>query len=911
MVNFIDTKIVILVKEPMQAKSFPRKGFYPRHSLLCALTIGLLECLSAVSAWPSIIGFDGLEDAGVPGQIVPDTNGAAGPFHLMQPLNYGILFQRKEDGVELGRLNLQTFWQGTTPPLNGSAVDPVVLYDPFSHTWFFTAITGNDQLLLAVSQTHDPTGAWWKWSVPGGASIDQPKMGINNKWIAVQVDILATPPYSIIFLFDKAPLLQGIQPHLPSPLSGPEEPNTPAQPVQTYKKITVPSVYGTYISPARTYDPGLPDLYLLQSTPNFDQLTINTLKVFKISGASAATAEISFFGSASSGPDSWTSRFAFGQGAPQPGLPNSIRADDDRIHSCMYRNGSLWTAQTIFLPAGSSPDVSAVQWWQISLPSLGVPQRTIIEGPRDVGVVGVLGKGEEAPSNPAFRAYPSLAVNANEDVLIGYSVFSSTTFPSSGYSFRLGTDAPGALQSEVVTTDGVSLYQRLDDNEPHRWGDYSAAVVDPINDRDMWTVQEYSGSAFEAESTRWATFWIGITKTFARFAGGIQHSFGQRAFGSLALSAAGSDTNGQLGNDNATASSTVPVGTASLLKTIDVAAGHYTNLAVGINGKVYAWGSNRHGLLGNGSLSPAQTNVPTEVPNLSLFENGRYVPVSTSLGDSPHIVSSGYGVCAAVDSLGRVWTWGINYNGQLGDGTTTPHYSPAPVKNDPSGVAFSNVLSIATGESQMVALKKDGTVWAWGSGCKGALGDGSVACVNHNQFYPQPVQVVLVQGAPPQPLTNVSQVVSGGSGFSLALTKDGKVYGWGANGAYQLGLGDTTHRAYATLIVAQGAERIAAGAYHSLARAKLPDGRVYAWGYNGWGQGGFGPGAPSLQSTPRYMEGTNSGYTEVAAGSYFSLMVRGGSEAVYGTGDNQAGQLAVGLNDTSTKYLPTLTQYRP
>ena len=108
----------------------------------------------------------------------------------------------------------------------------------------------------------------------------------------------------------------------------------------------------------------------------------------------------------------------------------------------------------------------------------------------------------------------------------------------------------------------------------------------------------------------------------------------------------------------------MPVGTVSLFKVIDVAAGDYNSLAVDKEGTVYAWGSNEYGQLGRGYITPYpnvdENAVPMAVPSpFSLFKPDDagtgyyYVPVSTPLGDSRHIVSSGWGTCAAVDYLGR------------------------------------------------------------------------------------------------------------------------------------------------------------------------------------------------------------------------------------------------------------------
>lgn len=521
-----------------------------------------------------------------------------------------------------------------------------------------------------------------------------------------------------------------------------------------------------------------------------------------------------------------------------------------------------------------------MQWWEISVPSLSVVQRAIIGGPGD----------------PYFRAYPTLAANANNDLLIGYSIFSATSNPSAAYSFRLGTDTPSTWQSEGDAGAGEGVYTRNDDSRPYRWGDYSATVVDPINDRDMWTIQESSGAAPDVQSsTPWKTTWNRISKVFGRFSGGLQHSVGQRAYSYLAAS--GQGLNGQLGNGGTSNSSSPVFG--GLYQTIDVAAGDYNNLAATPGGSVYAWGSNQYGQLGLG-YPGGQTSAPTPVPNLNLQPDGYYAPVSTGFGDSPHAVSSNFGVCAAVDSRGQVWTWGVNYSGQLGDGTTADHYSPAVVRADPSGNPLTRVVSIAAGEDQMIALKSDGTVWAWGSGNRGALGVG--ATYDHNALYP--VQVYTDSG----PLTDVVQVVAGGSDFALALKKDGSIWGWGSNGAGQLGVGDQVDRGHATYI-AWPAERIAAGAYHALARSR-DNGWVFSWGYNGYGQCGYGepgsPGVPVIQLTPRLMEGVNWSYTDVAAGAYFSLMSRVDT-TVWGVGDNQSGQLAVG--DTAQRNYPTQSQY--
>ena len=114
----------------------------------------------------------------------------------------------------------------------------------------------------------------------------------------------------------------------------------------------------------------------------------------------------------------------------------------------------------------------------------------------------------------------------------------------------------------------------------------------------------------------------------------------------------------------------------------------------------------------------------------------------------------------AVKKDGTVWAWGDNYFGQLGDGTTQRRDTPVKV----SGLA--GVAAVAAGSGHSLAVKKDGTVWAWGSNVSGELGDGTT----QNRRTPVPV-------------SGLTDVVAVAAGYhhSLALKSDGSVWMWGYN----------------------------------------------------------------------------------------------------------------------------------
>jgi len=160
---------------------------------------------------------------------------------------------------------------------------------------------------------------------------------------------------------------------------------------------------------------------------------------------------------------------------PQMGKTNKIAANDSRIQNVVFRNGTIWAVQTVFLPA-TLPTRTAVQWCEI-LP--------------ETGMLFQYGRIEDS-TGTNFYAYPSIAVNARSDTLIGYSSFSKVRYPSASYSFKTDAhDSPSVLRGSAMLKAGEAPFY-VPDGTKNRWGDWSATVVDPVNDVDLWTLQEYA-----------------------------------------------------------------------------------------------------------------------------------------------------------------------------------------------------------------------------------------------------------------------------------------------------------------------------------------------------------------------------------------------------------------------------------
>ncbi|MBF0390390.1 MAG: hypothetical protein HQK71_09845, partial [Desulfamplus sp.] len=246
------------------------------------------------------------------------------------------------------------------------------------------------------------------------------------------------------------------------------------------------------------------------------------------------------------------------------------------------------------------------------------------------------------------------------------------------------------------------------------------------------------------------------------------------------------------------------------------------SIALKSDGSVWAWGVNESGQLGNGTTT--DSSVPVQVKDSSgtgFLTN--ITAISTNTGFGGHSV--------ALKSDGTVWAWGNNYRGQLGNGTTgvTPNPLPVQVK-DSSGTGFlTNIIAIDAGSNYVIALKNDGTVWGWGECGSGQIGTG------HTGWYNLPQQVVDSSGT--GFLTNII-AIDAGAEHTVALKNDGTVWAWGGNIYYKLGDSTNVTRTLPVQVkdpsdgstFLTGVSAIAAGQDSTVVLKS--DGTVWAWGHN-------------------------------------------------------------------------------
>jgi cysteine-rich repeat protein len=392
----------------------------------------------------------------------PDTQGAVGPAHLVVMVNGDYLVQDRR-GRTLAFASLLDFWAALGVQ---DVFDPQVTYDPGIGRWIATAAaerrTPASSLLIAVSRTSDPIQPWNVYRVDGdptdAAWLDQPWVAFTASAVVVQANMFTNTDElagTLILTFDKAALVAGA-----------------AAGVLRFRLEDI----GNSQHPAVTYDPGIDDVYLVQSW-NSDT---GMIRLYRISGPAGGKllSPVAF----ASAPGPWSSNGSMV--GRQLGSAAQIDAGDSRMQKVFYRGGTIWAVQSIFLPA-AAPSRGAVQWWQLATDGTVLQQGLI-----------------DDPAGGHTYAFPSLAVNRFGDVLVGYSRFSAAEYASAAYAFRFATDPAGSMRDDTLLKAGEASYVRTDRNGLNRWGDYSAVVVDPANDGDLWTLEEYA-----RPGDQWGTWW--------------------------------------------------------------------------------------------------------------------------------------------------------------------------------------------------------------------------------------------------------------------------------------------------------------------------------------------------------------------------------------------------------------------
>jgi hypothetical protein len=434
----------------------------------------------------------------------PDQGLCVGNGYVVEPVNLAITIYHRNGTVIAGPLNMESFF-GEPPAFIGADVnvqgDPRCYFDPATNTFFMTQLflttalgaSNNSHFDVAVNTSGNPTTPWTIFSFdttdltdPGCPCFgDQPLFGIDQQNIYI-----STNEFSILsFPFNGAQIYAISK----SQLEGLVPPN-----FVHFSNLGIGGTEAASVEPAITVDKTAPAEYFLDSLDPFGTFD-NRIGVWAMThrglvtsggiptlSSKVITSEAYGFPPLAETPVGFNS----GIGSPTSGF---INTDDDRMLQVQFINGQLWSSlNTALTIAGETGVRSGAAWFEVH-PSL---KGDII------GKSTVTNQGYVA-SRGNYLLYPAVAAEANGAVVMTMTLSGPNTFPSAAYAvLPEGGTAFGAIHiaaSGVTADTGFTAV-----GGPGRWGDYSAAVIDP-NGSGVWLATEYipgAGDQFADWGTR-------------------------------------------------------------------------------------------------------------------------------------------------------------------------------------------------------------------------------------------------------------------------------------------------------------------------------------------------------------------------------------------------------------------------
>ena len=419
-------------------------------------------------ALPAVSATEGIDFEGIvsPGYVPSDSNLAVGPNQIVETVNVQFAVYNKSGATLAGPTNIQTLFA----PLGGVCAstfgDPIVLYDRPADRWLISFIGSNaggtiGAECVAVSQTNDPTGAYYLYGYSFGTNLnDYPKLSTwatasNSAYLATYNIFANFSNFtgSDLCGFDRTKMLAGDSTaaqlcqtspsnefgYLPSDLDGPTTPTD-----------GTPGLFITW----QNNSPG--QLYLRKLTLNF----------------ATATATLSAPTTISVANDTLACGGTGGQCVPQAATTQTLDTLGDRM---MYRFAIRHFAdhdRAVVNHAVANGTQVAIRWYELYDPA---------------GAVTLNQQGTFAP-DATYRWMASLAEDKNADIGLGYSASSTSIHPAIRFTGRVPSDPLGSMETEATIIQGAGSQVGT---AAYRWGDYTAMQVDPSDDCTFWYVDQY------------------------------------------------------------------------------------------------------------------------------------------------------------------------------------------------------------------------------------------------------------------------------------------------------------------------------------------------------------------------------------------------------------------------------------
>ncbi len=431
----------------------------------------------------------------------PDPVGAVGPNHYVEMINLVFAVFDKLGNKLLGPVDTGTLWQGfSIPDCTDPSGDPIVVYDQLEDRWLLSQFTTRGPIFyncVAISQTGDPTGAYFRYAFSAGPFFpDYPKYGVWKKsYVLTSRDFGPTVEYGIsVYALEKDKMIEG-------------DPNARSVHFFLDSAVVPINLIGDGLLPANIdgerepqEDAAIPVIGTQDDGGPYHATSdaVNVWDLF-IKWKDTPVASIVFRGSMPVAP--FDSIFPCGvvpgsqrpsarDCLPQPGITDGSRFLDILSYRqrptwrLAYRNFGGYEALVTNQSVEALPGVAGVRWYEIR---------------RIKGDYSVFQQGTFAPGDGVHRWMGSIAMDHDGNMALGYSVVNGVdVFPGIRYTGRLAGDAAGQMTlGEATIIDGTGV-QRTTNS---RWGDYTSMNVDPTDDCTFWYVNEYYTLAGQISST--------------------------------------------------------------------------------------------------------------------------------------------------------------------------------------------------------------------------------------------------------------------------------------------------------------------------------------------------------------------------------------------------------------------------
>jgi hypothetical protein len=422
-------------------------------------------------------GFSGPNGSFTVQYAPPDTVGAVGATQYVQVVNVGLaVFDKASKTAVYGPVPTSTLWSGFGGQCQtDNDGDAVVVYDKAANRWIISQFAvGTTPYLqcVAVSQTSDATGGWYRYSFSYGSVFpDYPKMGVWPDAYYETFNMFTGNSFSgsRLCAYNRSAMLTGA--------------------AATQQCFQLSSSYGGVLPSDLDGSTAPP-----AGSPNFMvNFGTNSLRLWRFHVDWANTANTTLTGPVNIPVASFTPACSGGACVPQSGSNIKLDSLADRLmFRLAYRNfgtyQSLVVNHSVKVGTQRNNPYTGVRWYELRNPA---------------GTPTVFQQSTFSPDS-TYRWMGSIAQDKQGNMAVGYSVSSSSMFPGIRYTGRLASDPLNTMQAEATMQNGGGSQKG---SQLQRWGDYSAMSIDPADDCTFWYTTEYlkATGAFNW-STRLASF---------------------------------------------------------------------------------------------------------------------------------------------------------------------------------------------------------------------------------------------------------------------------------------------------------------------------------------------------------------------------------------------------------------------